>query len=357
MIPTPDGRSFIVIGENIHASRTVKRTGHLITSTLDGRDAIRFTGPDGDERLLAVPDAIRAGSEFASGRVKHVKSAILAGLAGYGPEAAAARDYVHSLALRQEGAGADYLDLNVDEAAADAATRVAAIRWLVEAVEDVARIPVAIDSSDGDVIESGLVASRQAAGPPLINSASIERPYVLDLAARHGCPVIVSATGRGMPASADARVGNAQQIVDAALARGLPLDAVHIDALVLPIAVEPEAGISFLEAVRRLRAIYGSGVHLTGGLSNVSFGLPARRLLNDVFIDLAVEAGADSGVIDPLANDPVRVFGQDRTSAAYRLAADVLTGRDPYGGEFLAAYRAGRLDEAGPPSSPHGSPG
>lgn len=348
MIPTPDGRSFIVIGENIHASRTVKRTGRLITSTSDGRDAIRFTGPDGDERLLAIPDAIRTGSEFANGRVKHVKSAILAGLAGRQPEAAAARDYVRSLALRQEGAGADYLDLNVDEAATDAATRVAAIRWLVEAVEEVARVPVAIDSSDRKVIEGGLAASRQAAGAPLINSASLERLHVLDLAALYGCPVVLSATGSGMPASADARVSNAQQIVEAALAHGLPLNTVYVDTLVLPIAVEPEAGASFLEAVRRLRAIYGSEAHLTGGLSNVSFGLPARRLLNDVFIDLAVEAGADSGVIDPVANDPARVFGQDRTSAAYRLAADVLTGRDPYGGEFLAAYRAGRLTEASP---------
>jgi len=160
MIPMPGGGSFIVIGENIHASRSVKRTGPLITSTSDGRDAIRFIGPDGDEMLLAIPDAIWMGSEFASGRVRHVKSAILAGLAGRKPDAVAARDYVRSLALRQEGAGADYLDLNVDEAAADAATRVAAIRWLVEAVEEVARVPVAIDSSDGDVIEAGLAASR-----------------------------------------------------------------------------------------------------------------------------------------------------------------------------------------------------
>jgi len=348
MIPMPGGGSFIVIGENIHASRSVKRTGPLITSTSDGRDAIRFIGPDGDEMLLAIPDAIWMGSEFASGRVKHVKSAILAGLAGRKPDAVAARDYVRSLALRQEGAGADYLDLNVDEAAADAATRVAAIRWLVEAVEEVARVPVAIDSSDGDVIEAGLAASRQAAGAPLINSASLERLHVLDVAARYGCPVVLSASGAAMPASIDARVSNAQQIVEAAQARGLPLDTVHVDTLVLPIAVEPEAGAAFLEAVRRLRAIYGSEVHLTGGLSNVSFGLPARRLLNDVFIGMAVEAGADSGVIDPVANDPARVLGQDRTSAAYRLAADVLTGRDAYGGEFLAAYRAGRLTEASP---------
>jgi hypothetical protein len=347
VIRTRDGRSLIVIGENIHASRTVSRTGRLIAQAADGREAIRYTGPDGDERLLAIPDAVRTGSEFAGGRVKHVKSAILAGIAGRQPDAAAARDYVGSLALRQERAGADYLDLNVDEVSADAATRSAAIRWLVEAVEAVAHIPLSIDSSDGAVIEAGLAASGTTAGRPLINSASLERLGPLDLAARRSCPVVLSAAGRGMPEDADARVRNAQHIVTEAQARGLPLDSVHLDALVLPIAVEPSAGASFLEAVARLRAIYGNGIHLTGGLSNVSFGLPARRLLNDVFIDLAVEAGADSGVIDPVANDPVAVFGQDRTSAPYLLAADVLSGRDPYGGEFLAAYRAGRLTEPG----------
>jgi 5-methyltetrahydrofolate--homocysteine methyltransferase len=351
MIPTPDGRSFIVIGENIHASRTIKRTGKLITLDRAGRPSIRFTGSDGDERLLEIPDAVQTGSEFVGGRVKHVKSAILAGLGGNQADVAAAREYVGALARRQEAAGADYLDLNVDEAAVDAATRIAAIRWLVEAVEDVASVPVAIDSSGADVIAAGLIASRRPAGPPLINSASTERPEVLDLAARSDCPVILSASGRTTPAGPDARVANAHLIIEAARSVGLSLDKIHVDALVLPIAVEPEAASSFLEAVRRLRATFGPDVHLTGGLSNVSFGLPARRLLNDVFINLAVEAGVDSGVIDPVVNDPARVFGQDRTGAAYGLAEDVLLGRDPYGAEFLAAYRGGRLIEAGAPAA------
>ena len=123
----------------------------------------------------------------------------------------------------------------------------------------------------------------------------------------------------------------------------MALGALHVDPLVLPVAVEPEVGAWFLEAVRTLRATFGPEIHLTGGLSNVSFGLPLRKLLNDVFIDLAAEAGADSGIIDPVASDPRRIFAQDRSTRAYRLAADLLTGRDPYGMEFLAAYRAGEL--------------
>jgi 5-methyltetrahydrofolate--homocysteine methyltransferase len=121
------------------------------------------------------------------------------------------------------------------------------------------------------------------------------------------------------------------------------MGALHVDPLVLPVAVEPEVGAWFLEAVRTLRATFGPEIHLTGGLSNVSFGLPQRKLLNDVFIDLAADAGADSGIIDPVASDPRRIFAQDRGTRAYALATALLTGADPYGMEFLTAYRAGEV--------------
>jgi 5-methyltetrahydrofolate--homocysteine methyltransferase len=146
-----------------------------------------------------------------------------------------------------------------------------------------------------------------------------------------------------MPASAAERVANATRIVEEATRRGMALGGLHVDPLVLPVAVEPEVGAWFLEAVRALRTMYGPEVHLTGGLSNVSFGLPLRKLLNDVFIDLASEAGADSGIIDPVASDPRRIFAQDRGGRAQALAADLLTGRDPFGMAFLSAYRAGEL--------------
>jgi 5-methyltetrahydrofolate corrinoid/iron sulfur protein methyltransferase len=117
----------------------------------------------------------------------------------------------------------------------------------------------------------------------------------------------------------------------------------HVDPLVLPVGVDPEAGAQFLEATSKIRAALGSQVHITGGLSNVSFGLPGRRLLNEVFIDLAAEKGADSGIVDPVGSDMTRVFGRDRFSRPYKLAADLLTGVDQYGMEFISAFRAGEL--------------
>jgi len=333
---------FIVIGENVHATRVLLRGGARVASLPNGRPALPFVDDDGHERLLPVPDAALDGVGEKQ-KVKHVKAAVLAGLAG-GPDAELGRGYVRFLARRQVDAGADYLDLNVDETSSDLAPRVAAMRWLVGAVEDATPAALALDSSAPEVMAAGLAAAARTAGAPLLNSASLERLDVLDLAATEGCPVILGAVGEhGMPASAGERVANAERIVGEATRRGMALGALHVDSLVLPVAVEPEVGAWFLEAVRTLRATYGPAIHLTGGLSNVSFGLPLRRLLNDVFIDLAAEAGADSGIIDPVASDPRRIFVQDRSTRAYALAADLLAGRDPYGIAFMAAYRAGEI--------------
>jgi 5-methyltetrahydrofolate--homocysteine methyltransferase len=264
-----------------------------------------------------------------------------------GADAAAAdqgRAYLRAMARRQAVAGASYLDLNVDEVTTDVDARIAAMRWLVAAVEDATDVPLALDSSSAAVLRAGLDAASRRAGAPLLNSAALDRLDVLDFAAGDGCGVVLSATGTGsMPSNADERVTNGRALIDAAVERGLDLAALYVDSLVLPVAVDPDAGRSFLDAVRTLRAAFGAGLHLTGGLSNVSYGLPARRLLNDVFIDLAIAAGADSGIIDPLANDPRRIVGLDRGTRPYRLASDLLTGADPYGGEFLGAFRAGEL--------------
>ena len=156
-------------------------------------------------------------------------------------------------------------------------------------------------------------------------------------------PVAILLSTGTAPAGADDRVVNAIALVELAMARNIAGDLLYVDPLVLPVAVEPDAPAHVLECARRLREEYGEGIHLTGGLSNVSFGMPDRRLLNDTFIDLAAEAGVDSGIIDPVASDLARVFAADRESEPYRLAADMLLGRDPFGAEYVAAFRDGRL--------------
>jgi cobalamin-dependent methionine synthase I len=336
---------FIVIGENIHTSRVVKRDGVRIGETTTGEVAVRVPLPDGGEGLLSVQPVIRDTREFAAGRVKHVMVAVHEGVTG-GPLADLAIAYVRWMAARQIAGGASYLDLNVDEYSPDVDGRLAAMAWLVPIVGPVSSVPLSIDSSDSAVMEVGLDLVDPAwggGGTPLLNSAAADRQDVLDLAASRGCPVVLSSTGETMPSGTEERMVRAVEMIEMAQGHGLSLGDLHVDPLVIPIGVDAEAGAAYLEAVRQLRERYGPELHITGGVSNVSFGMPARRLISDVFLDLCVQAGQDSGIVDPVAADISAALSPDRDAEAYRLAADLLTGADAFGVEFIEAFRAGRL--------------
>ena len=338
------GTEFIIIGENIHCTRVVKREGARGGVAPDGRPGVRF--PDGDgERWLALPQSIIDSKEFAdSQRIKHVMAAVRQGLAD-GPEAEAARAYVAWMAQRQIDGGADYLDLNVDEISPEVSGRREAMQWLVAAVGPVSSVPLCVDSSDAVVLEAGLDAIDPAwagGARPMVNSASTERPEVLELVKDRGTPVVLSCTGASMPSGTQDRIERAEEIVGMATDLGLSLDSLHVDPLVIPIGVDPMAGGAFLDAVATIRERYGEEIHITGGVSNISFGLPARRIISDVFLDLCVEAGLDSGIIDPVA-DVQAALEPDRGSKAYTLARAMLTGEDAFGMQFIGAFRAGEL--------------
>lgn len=344
---TDAARPFIVIGENIHTTRIVKVDGVRMMTADDGRPAVRVPTPDGD-RPLPVPDLIQDTRDFRSGRVKHVMAAVMTGVEGR-PETDLAIAYIHWMADRQTERGAHYLDVNVDEISPDMDGRIAAMRWLIDVLGPHVRVPLAIDSSDAQVMAVALErydAAWGGGGRPLLNSAAADRMDVLAMAAERRLPVVLSATGVTMPNGTEERVERAIEMVDAATAAGIPLADLHVDPLVIPIGVDAEAGTMYLDAVRAIRARYGPELHITGGLSNVSFGMPARRLINDVFLDLAVQAGQDSGVVDPVAADIAAALAPDRDSEPYRLAAGLLTGADPFGMEFIEAFRAGRLEPA-----------
>jgi 5-methyltetrahydrofolate--homocysteine methyltransferase len=340
-----DGRRFTVIGENIHATRVVQRNGRRVGPGPDGRESLLFDGPDGAPRFLPIPDAIRDTQDFAAGKVKHVQAALLTAMSD-DPDAAAGVGYIAWMVQRQVSAGADYLDLNVDELSTREEDRHAAMAWLVRTVGEMAHTPLSLDSSSAETIRAGIAALVPGTERAMLNSAALDRLDVLDVAAEAGCAVVVSAAGSAdLPADADQRVANAMRMVEAATGRGIPLADLFIDVIVLPVAVymDGRSGAHFLESAVRLRSELGPRCRITGGLSNVSFGMPERRLVNDVFLDLAITSGVDSGIIDPIATDPRRARAVDRESRAYRLAADALQGADPFCMAFLTAYRAGEL--------------
>ena len=341
--------SFIVIGENIHTTRVLRRKGKRISDLADGSPAVNYRTKTGEMRYLPIPEAFRNTQDFEEGRVKHVQIAMRGAMAG-GAGADEGLRYLNRLAQRQEDAGAHFLDLNVDEISLRPEEQQEAMRWLVGTMRDTSRLPLSIDSSNVEIIRAGLQAwhARANGARGLLNSASLERLDALDLARDYDVQVIVTAAGEsGMPRDAAERVANASRMVDAALQRGIPAADIYVDPLVFPISVDQQFGNHCLSAVRALRERYGADLHITGGFSNVSFGMPARSLINDVFLRLAIDAGADSGILDPVTSHIDSVLNLDRGSRRYRLAEDLLSGRDQYCAVFIRAYRKGELTSNG----------
>jgi hypothetical protein len=335
---------FIVIGENVHTTRVLSRTGRKVLR--DGeREWIAFEDATGLRRL-AVPWWVRATQAWDQGQLKHVAIALTQAMAE-GDDAADAIDYLRHLVDRQVEAGAAYLDLNVDELSPRLADQQAAMAWLVEKVQGWTDVPIAVDSSDESIIQAGFHAAKPGSRP-MLNSASLERKTALAMAAEIGGPVIVTAAGAsGMPSDAEQRVANAAAMVEDAIAHEIPLRDIYVDPLIFPVSVDGAFGPHALDAMAEIRRRYGPDIHITGGMSNVSFGIPGRKLLNEAFLRLAIEAGADSGIVDPVSTDIAGVMALDLSSGPYALARDALLGIDGNCRQFLRAYRAGEFAALG----------
>jgi 5-methyltetrahydrofolate--homocysteine methyltransferase len=342
------GREFVVIGENIHATRVLLQKSERISANEEGEESIVFVDEDGATRHLRIPEEEKLSQPYQEGRIKHVRLAVQVAMAGIEPDCSTALCYLKVLTQRQVKAGAHFLDVNVDEISNKLAGQLEAMRWLVRTLAPLADIPLAIDSSNLEIIDAGVTAANDAAGlrvgPPMLNSASLERIEALELAARLQGAVVVTAAGEsGMPTNTEERVINASRMVEASLAAGIGLDRIFVDPLVFPIAVDSRYGRHCLDAIAELRRRFGDEIHITGGMSNVSFGLPNRRLLNEAFLILAIESGADSGIVDPTVVSIQRALAADRTTRPFQLALDVFTGADENCRAYMKAYRAGEL--------------
>jgi len=338
---------YITIGENIHTTRVLPRKSKRITVE-DGAEVILYRAVDGSTRRLAIPDKVKTTQDYDEGRIKHVKIALAAAMRGVADEAENGLSYLRALAHHQEQAGAAFLDVNVDEFSLKTEEQKSAMQWLVRAVQNMSGLPLSVDSSDVAVIRAGLEAHDGSATRPLLNSASLERLEALDLALEHNAEVVVTAAGeKAMPSGTAERVANATRMIDAALAKGIAIGHIHIDPLVFPISVDKEFGLHCLDAIRELRAKYGPEIHITGGMSNVSFGIPGRKIVNGTFVILAVAAGADGGIIDPVQFPLADIFAIDRESLGYRLAEDMLLGRDEHCKKYIRAWRRGEMKPGG----------
>lgn len=242
-------------------------------------------------------------------------------------------EFIGDLARRQAEAGADYLDCNsgrIGEA------EVEDLAWLVRTVQTATDRPVSLDSANPRAIAAGLAACRGAA-PPIINSVMADDGQlagVLPLLAESGASVIALAHDDSLAAPGpERRAAIALELVQRIAAVGVAPERIFVDPVVSPLSTSTEAPRQACEAMALIRRELPD-CHLICGLSNVSYGLPARGLLNRTFLAQAVASGLDAAILDPLRREIM--------STIY--AAEALAGRDEWCLRYINAHRDGLLD-------------
>jgi 5-methyltetrahydrofolate--homocysteine methyltransferase len=203
---------------------------------------------------------------------------------------------------------------------------------------------LSIDSSNTDILRAGLGACDRARPAPMLNSVSLERIVALDLMTEFNAAAIVSAAGESdLPCTTEGRLANIDRITAKLRAARVTDERIHFDPLVFPMSTDPSNGKLFLEAVSAIRKTYGAKVHMAAGLSNISFGMPNRKLLNQVFAFLSVEAGGDGGIVDPLQINKDILNSLDVKSEPFKLARAALLGEDEFGMNYITACREGAI--------------
>jgi cobalamin-dependent methionine synthase I len=245
---------------------------------------------------------------------------------------------IQGLAQEQVEAGVDWLDVSAGTAPEREPEDLV---WLVQTVEEVVEVPLCLDSANPRALAAALEQVRQT---PLINSINGEQERldgILPLVKDTGCGVIALAMDdNGLPSGVDDRLARIRHVLGELHRVGVPDERIYVDPLLMAVAANMESGRIALEAIRAVRNEYPD-VHISCGLSNVSFGLPVRSLINRAFLTVALEAGLDTAILDPL----------DRELRKALLAAEVVLGRDRYCLNYTRAYRAGLLDGSGAKSS------
>lgn len=238
--------------------------------------------------------------------------------------------YILMQAVDQVDGGADLLDVNVGVAGIDEAP---AMARTVKSVQSVVDVPLVLDSGNPEALEAGL---RVVNGRPIVNSVNGKQDVldsILPIVKKYGAAVVgLTLDDKGIPTSAEERFEIAERILHAALSYGIPKELVFIDCLTLTVSAQPQAAAETLKAVRRVKEELGLKTLL--GVSNISFGLPARPIINRYFLSQALQAGLDLPIMNP--ND---VGMMDAVSAWH-----LLNNQDEGAEKFIERFQNREID-------------
>lgn len=236
------------------------------------------------------------------------------------------------LAKRQVEAGACYLDVN---AGMFYQNEIETLEWLIETVQEVVDAPFAIDSPNAKAMLAGLKANKN--GKPIINSITGEKERlnaVLPLIAEYKTGVIaLCMDDRGMPESTEERVEIAHNLIRTLTGEGVALDDIYIDPLIRPIGTGSHYGYVALDTMRAVKLAYPE-VHIACGLSNISFGIPARKVMNQAFLVAAMTSGMDGAILDPL----------DKKLMTFLYATEAILGIDDFCMNYITKFREDMLE-------------
>jgi len=237
------------------------------------------------------------------------------------------QEAITKIAKDQTEAGADFIDVN---AGVFVGKEPEYLEWLVKTVQAAVDTPCCIDSPDPKAIEKALAVHN---GTAMINSISLEKDRydtLMPIIAGTDLKVVaLCMSDDGMPETTADRMKIADKLVNGLVQNQIPLENIYVDPLVQPVSTNNDFGVEFLNAIEQIIKTF-EGIHTVCGLSNISFGLPDRKFLNQTFMSMAIAKGLDGAIVNPL----------DKKMMANIIAAEALAGRDDYCMEYLKAYRA-----------------